>query len=98
MKLCLVYKLHPLLCVQVVTDGMTRTPANMGVSWILSKEPTQQSSVDNMISNENITIQDCNQDMFFGHNDQFGNLVKVQGLAESTVESRDVFVPTTEHS
>ena len=30
--------------------------------------------------------------------DQFGNLVKVQGPAESTVESRDVFVLTTEHS
>ena len=81
-----------------VTDSVTRTPANVGVSWTLSKEPMQQLSTDNVISNEDVTIQDCNQNTLFGHMDQFENLVKVQGPAESAVESRDVFVPATEPS
>ena len=54
--------------------------------------------MDKVILNEDVTIQDCNQNTLFGHMDQFENLVKVQGPAESTVESRDVFVPATECS
>ena len=46
---------------------------------------------------EEVTVQDHNQNVVFGHMDQFGNLVRVQGPAES-VESRDVFVPVTERS
>ena len=80
---------------QVVTDNVTRTPANVGVSWTLPKEPTQQLP---MITNEDVTIQYCNQNTLFRHMDEFGNLVKVQGPVESTVESRDVFVPATERS
>ena len=83
---------------QVVTDSVTQTPANVGVSLTLPKEPTQQLSTDNVISNEDVTKQDCIHNMLFGHMDQFGNLVKVQGPTESTVESRDVFVLATECS
>ena len=40
---------------QVVTDSVTRTQVKVGVSWTLPKEPTQQLSTDNMISNEDVT-------------------------------------------
>ena len=42
-------------------------------------------------------IQDCNQNILFGHVDQFGNPVRVQGPAEAIPEVRDTFVPVTEH-
>ena len=41
-------------------------------------------------------VQDCNQNVLFGHIDQFGNPVSVQGSVAPTVEARETFVPATE--
>ena len=68
------------------------------MSCTLPTEPMQQFPVDNVIPTKDVTEQDCNQNTLFGHIDQFGNLVKVQSPTETTMESRDVFVPPTEFS
>ena len=42
----------------VMTDSVTRTPASVGVSWTLPKEPERQLPMDNVIPSEDVTVQD----------------------------------------
>ena len=63
-----------------------------------TKRTVHQLPVVKIVPTEDVTVQACNQNALSGHMDQFENLVKVQGPAETTVESHDVFVPVTERS
>ena len=59
------------------------------------QEGSTQQSVNATLVTEEVAVQDHNQNVVYGHVDQFGNLVRVQGPIDST-ESRDIFVPATE--
>ena len=56
-----------------------------------------QQKVNTTLVTEEVAVQDHNQNVVYGHVDQSGNLVRVQGPIDST-ESRDVFVPATERN
>ena len=73
------------------------TQTKVTTSEMVSQGTVLQQSATTNLPTEEITVQDHNQNVVFGHMDQFGNLVRVQGPAES-MESRDVFVPATERN
>ena len=75
----------------------TCTQTKVTASEMVSHRDVMPQSATTNLPTEEITVQDHNQNVVFGHMDQFGNLVRVQGPAES-MESRDVFVPATERS
>ena len=64
--------------------------------WTTPQDIVQQPP-DSGPQTKQPVIQDCNQNILFGHVDQFGNPVRVQSPAEAIPEVRDTFVPVTEH-
>ena len=64
-------------------------------AWHASKDISLQPAEVVLTVKESI-IQDCNQNVLFGHIDQFGNPVSVQGPAGPAVETREKFVPVTD--
>ena len=64
-------------------------------AWTVPRDTSQQLP-EGISTAQEAVVQDCNQNVLFGHVDLFGNPVKVQGLAESAKDTREVFVPVTE--
>ena len=61
----------------------TCTQESVTGSGILPQETVSQPPASKVLPTGDATVQDCNQNMLFGHMNQFGNLVKVQGPAEN---------------
>ena len=84
---------------QTVSQPVTETvvqPQDPSVqAWSVPKDILQQLSEVISTVKEPV-IQDCNQNTLFGHVDQFGNPVRVQGPAEAVTEIRETFVPVTD--
>ena len=64
-------------------------------AWTVPRDTSKQLP-EGISTAQEAVVQDCNQNVLFGHVDLFGNPVKVQGLAESAKDTREVFVPVTE--
>ena len=63
--------------------------------WPTPKDAEQHLS-EGVVNIQETVVQDCNQKVLFGHVDQFGNSVKVQGSPETVSYSCETFVPVTE--
>ena len=81
---------------QPVTESVGQSQHSGVQTWHATKDiPRQPAEVVPTVK-ESIP-QDCNQNVLFGHVDQFGNPVSVQGSVAPAVETRKTFVPVTEH-